>query len=139
MKGFLKKIIKTGEEKKFALLVGIAVAVGFVFHFTIMNLITESIHFFIIGYILGEMYYEVLERRYRKRVVASVFIVIFIILLSAIVLDPLLKPWLDMVFNANTVSNFHSSVWGNCFVFTFLWLGYLVRYLTRNLADFYKP
>jgi len=139
MKEFLKKIIKTGQEKKFALLVGIVVAVGFVFHFTIMNLITESIHFFIIGYILGEMYYRVLETRYRRKAVTSVFIVIFIVLLSAITLDPILKPWLDVVFNANTVSNFHSSIWGNCFVFTFLCLGYLVRYSTRNLADFYKP
>lgn len=132
MKELLKKIIKNGEEKKFLLLLGIVVGTGSIFHFTITNTITESIFYLVMGYILGEMYYEVLETQYRKKVVASVFIIMFIVLLSAIALDPILKPWLDEIFNANTVSNFTRSLFFNSFVFSFFCLGYLIRYLTRK-------
>ena len=122
----LSKFLIPEKKKDVATLLLIFAVAGLIQWAFLRNWIGECIVYFLLGAIAGEIEKTAIRKKYRNKFIIFAFTIMFLIFVIAVVFDPILKPVLDRVLWANTVSTFKKSLIVNGLVFLCFAVGYFV-------------
>ena len=116
---------KATLEAKSLVLSSLLITLAFIFHVLYLrNTIGEAIVFFLVGVLTAQLYLS--EKRWAKSLSRFLFFLASATFIIATLLDPVLKPYLDVFFGVNTVSNYYTSLIGNGLVYLSFLLGFFV-------------
>jgi len=123
------------EEGEKLLYISLVMMVTGIAHFTLVrNMISEIALYVVFGLTGAELYYgNVISNEYRERFRTYLFAVVFLAWITAVIFDPVLKPYLDTILNANTVPTYSKSLVSNTLILTYFLEGYGLRYLVGKI------
>ena len=108
-------------------------------YFILKSGISEILHASVSGFSMAYLYsllFSGASFKWKNRILTILCIVFIIAYFLAVILDPIMKQWLDKIFSVNTVSTFPESILTNsvCFLaFYLLWLlGLKVFYFKKK-------
>jgi len=130
----LEKIFNKEETGKLFSISLVIIVAGIV-HFTLVrNMVSEIVLYLVFGLTGAELYYgNVISDEYRERFRTYLFGLVFLFWITAVILDPLLKPYLDTILNANTVPTYSKSLVSNTLILSYFLEGYGLRYLAEKI------
>lgn len=132
----LEKIFNKEETGKL-ISISLVIIVAGIVHFTLVrNMISEIVLYLVFGLTGAELYYgNVISDEYRERFRTYLFGLVFLFWTTAVILDPVLKPWLDTILNANTVPTYSKSFVSNTLILSYFLEGYGLRYLAEKIKS----
>lgn len=123
------------EKVRELLSMSLVIIVAGIVHFTLVrNMVSEIVLYLVFGLTGAELYYgNVISDEYRERFRTYLFAVVFLAWITAVIFDPILKPYLDMILNANTVPTYSKSLVSNTLILSYFLEGYGLRYLVGKV------
>lgn len=125
--------INKGKEKEFIILIILLAIITFIQFIFFKFTWAEIIITFSFGLVLGRFYYgEVFKKDVGKKIVKIVFGLFVLFWVIAVILDPLTKPWLDLLLDVNTVGTFSKSFYTNGLLLISFAFGYFVVWMINK-------